>query len=650
MTMLARSLLIIFLSFASISLFAQDKIVNIDTIVCGSKSYTLPSGKVVTSTGFYNDMVVSANDYTKTLYNINLTIAATSVGDPIVNETFGSGAGFGSPLPGGSTSSLGYQQQTCPTDGHYAIVNFTSGCWPSDVKWHTATDHTGNTSGYFMLINASYDPSDFYIRTVNDLCAGSNYQFSAWLLNMCSAAGNLPNITFTIEKTDGTILAKYNTGDIPIINPLTWKNYDFYFTTPAGVSTVVLRMRNNAQGGVGNDVGLDDIVFRPIGPNVNINVLNHNTNTIEICNTSLDLISQTASCYATNAFQWQQSEDSATWKNINGATKSTYTTPPHTSGKYYYRLSVAQQGNIDFSTCRVNSDAVTVMIKTPVIINKSATICKGSFYVMPSLKMLGEKGIFADTLFNIEGCDSVITNVDLSVDEAVVHLDKNIQLCEGQTKTIDAGNGFLQYLWNDGTTAQSVDVSKPGTYTVAVNDAHGCESTDFTTINELLPLPENFLNADTIICSYERFLLTTNKPFITYLWSNGSSANETIIKGDGKYFATVTDKYGCAGSDTINIRTKKCLEGFFMPNAFTPNEDGNNDLLFPKLLGDVSQYSFAIYNRWGGKVFESNLLKQGWDGNLSGAKQPAGIYIWKCTYMLDDKSVFNEKGTVLLVR
>jgi gliding motility-associated-like protein len=145
-------------------------------------------------------------------------------------------------------------------------------------------------------------------------------------------------------------------------------------------------------------------------------------------------------------------------------------------------------------------------------------------------------------------------------------------------------------------------------------------------------------------------LLAANKSFSSYLWSNGSTANEITIKGAGKYFADVTDNFGCSGSDTVNIKTKKCLEGFFMPNAFTPNNDGNNDLLFPKLLGDVSQYSFAIYNRWGGKVFESNLLKNGWDGTIGGVKQAAGIYIWKCTYMLDDKSVYNEKGTVVLIR
>src|SRR5689334_20129022 len=94
-----------------------------------------------------------------------------SLGDPIVNVTFGAGTNnFGPPLPSGTTSSLSYQAATCLGDGNYTITNYTSGCWPDDVVWHTASDHTGNPNGYYMLINASYNPSDFYIQTVSGLC------------------------------------------------------------------------------------------------------------------------------------------------------------------------------------------------------------------------------------------------------------------------------------------------------------------------------------------------------------------------------------------------------------------------------------------------------------------------------------------------
>ena len=90
-----------------------------------------------------------------------------SLGDPIVNINFGAGVNFGPPLPAGTTSSLQYQAATCPADGYYSILNYTSGCWPNDVVWHTATDHTGNSNGYYMLVNASNQPSNFYIQTID---------------------------------------------------------------------------------------------------------------------------------------------------------------------------------------------------------------------------------------------------------------------------------------------------------------------------------------------------------------------------------------------------------------------------------------------------------------------------------------------------
>src|SRR6187431_2554281 len=80
-----------------------------------------------------------------------------SLGDPIVNFDFGSGNNFGPALPAGSTSIVQYVGSECPNDGFYSIVNSTSNCFGGN--WQTLTDHTGNGKGYFMLVNASYEPS-----------------------------------------------------------------------------------------------------------------------------------------------------------------------------------------------------------------------------------------------------------------------------------------------------------------------------------------------------------------------------------------------------------------------------------------------------------------------------------------------------------
>ena len=156
------------------------------------------------------------------------------LGDPIVNITFGQGVGPGPALASGITN-LTYQTAACPEDGFYIIANHSSNCY-NGSWWNVGQDHTGNQSGYFMLINASYQPSDFYVQTVKGLCSGTSYQFAAWILNMVSTPGEIePNITFRIEKTDGSLLQTFATGDIPSAPGALWVQYAFIHDTAGGV-------------------------------------------------------------------------------------------------------------------------------------------------------------------------------------------------------------------------------------------------------------------------------------------------------------------------------------------------------------------------------------------------------------------------------
>ena len=87
-----------------------------------------------------------------------------------------------------------------------------------------------------------------------------------------------------------------------------------------------------------------------------------------------------------------------------------------------------------------------------------------------------------------------------------------------------------------------------------------------------------------------------------------------------------------------------------MPNAFTPNNDGRNDLFKPSLFGVVKQYDFAVYNRYGKIVFETKDLSKGWDGSIQGMPQNPGVFIWKCVYQIENQLLTTESGTVLLIR
>jgi len=113
---------------------------------------------------------------------------------------------------------------------------------------------------------------------------------------------------------------------------------------------------------------------------------------------------------------------------------------------------------------------------------------------------------------------------------------------------------------------------------------------------------------------------------------------------------TVTDSYGCqsTAAKTVTIYTS-CL--LAVPNAFTPNGDGLNDLFHPLNAIKAEQVEFKIYNRWGQLIYKSNDWKQGWNGTLNGLVQAAGTYIWTLKYTnRDTKELVNLKGTTVLIR
>jgi hypothetical protein len=104
----------------------------------------------------------------------------------------------------------------------------------------------------------------------------------------------------------------------------------------------------------------------------------------------------------------------------------------------------------------------------------------------------------------------------------VVALNKNPDLCTGSTRILQAGN-FSSYLWQDGSTAPSFFATGIGTYYVTVTDNNQCKGSDTARIIRLLPLPANFLPADTSICSYGSLLLKSKNPYSNYSWNNNAS-------------------------------------------------------------------------------------------------------------------------------
>ena len=290
-----------------------------------------------------------------------------SLGDPAVNITFGPGANSTNYTPPGGYV---YTSSSCPNDGYYTITPNTANCFGN--SWHTVTtDHTGN--GNFMLVNASYSPGDFFLATVTDLCPNTTYEFAAWIMNVLNRFGIRPNITFRIETPGGTILQQFQTGDIGESGQPVWIQYGFYFTTPATNAVIVLRMTNNAPGGNGNDLALDDITFRPCGPLITADIIGATTDTVDICEGINDIYTfdgNIGSGFISPVYRWQLSTDKgATWNDIQGANSVTYTRQPTAAGNYWYRLSVVESGAAGINACRISSNEVIINVHAKPIVN-----------------------------------------------------------------------------------------------------------------------------------------------------------------------------------------------------------------------------------------------------------------------------------------
>lgn len=285
-----------------------------------------------------------------------------SLGDPVVNIDFGNG--YGSNTGYTPTNAYIYQPADCPNDGYYTITRSTSNCFGS--TWHTvSSDHTGN--GAFLLVNATYNPGDFMVARVTDLCPNITYEFAAWCMNVMNRNGIKPNITFSIETESGTVLQQYSTGDIPETGSPQWRQYGFFFTTPVNNAVIILRMTNNAPGGYGNDIAMDDITFRPCSAvKLNAAITNNNGDTVNVCegfSGTYHLTGAINGSFTEPVYQWQLSSDSGkNWKDIPNASSLTYTAKPVAPGSYWYRFSAAEKNSSANTSCRTASNYLVINI------------------------------------------------------------------------------------------------------------------------------------------------------------------------------------------------------------------------------------------------------------------------------------------------
>jgi len=229
-----------------------------------------------------------------------------------------------------------------------------------------------------------------------------------------------------------------------------------------------------------------------------------------------------------------------------------------------------------------------------------------------------------------------------------VNLGRDTTLCEGQTMLLDATNPNAIYSWQDGSSSPTFTVNSPGMYSVLV-DENGCDTSGKIKINYTTK-PIIQIGQDTTLCVTQKLTVNVEFPNSSYTWQDGTTSPQYDITQEGMYKVEVTNNCGDS-RDSILVKYENCACKFLIPNAFTPNRDGKNDIFQPTAICLFSNYQLKVFNRWGQLVFSSKNVSQGWNGEMGNQIQPAGTYVWEIIYTdnLTGK-IMNKNGTVVLIR
>ncbi|MDN3656745.1 gliding motility-associated C-terminal domain-containing protein [Ferruginibacter paludis] len=274
----------------------------------------------------------------------------------------------------------------------------------------------------------------------------------------------------------------------------------------------------------------------------------------------------------------------------------------------------------------------------------------GAAYLWNSGSSAGSNTLGYDGLYWLkvtqQGC-SAIDTVNVSFQPSpVVYLGRDTVLCNGITRQLDAVNYNAIYVWQDGSTMPSYIVKKSGFYYVTV-DISGCKASDSVYIN-YKSKPDISLVKDTFVCRGQEVILNPVSGTVdNYLWQDGSTNISLRVKDPGIYTLTASNECGITTS-SVNVDWGTC--DLYMPAAFTPNNDGINDLFRVKNMFVVREFNFSIYSRFGEKIFASNNINHGWDGSYKGVLQNTGAFVWTISFVDSNNIRKFARGTVLLVR
>lgn len=318
-------------------------------------------------------------------------------------------------------------------------------------------------------------------------------------------------------------------------------------------------------------------------------------------------------------------------------------------------INVTQNGIYSFTAsnaCNTINDAtqVTFFDDPRLVPENDTTICLGTELELrtegvnaqnlwsngstDSLWIVSEPGMYGVTV--TDDCGNASYMIEVSLDSLpVFNLGNDTVLCPEEPLTLDAviDDPDAEYLWFNGVDESTfeVELNTNAVYSVEVTNQCGTSSDAISVAYSLFP--EDALAGSYELCFGVPLLLDVGFIQGTYSWRNGSTSPVFQVPSPGVYWVTIEDDDGCwTFTDTTVTTVVPCECPMFMPNAFSPNDDGINDTWAPVFECEPYDYTVKIIDRWGRILKEINDPALSWDGKIDGTPIRDGIYVYQLFY------------------
>lgn len=268
-------------------------------------------------------------------------------------------------------------------------------------------------------------------------------------------------------------------------------------------------------------------------------------------------------------------------------------------------------------------------------------------------------GLYNVQVTDTRGCKALLDSIRVGLDSTgFARLGPDLLKCTGDSvllATVDGNVPGNVYQWSNNATTPTIYTSQPGTYSVIVrNTQNGCVGRSSVQVGDR-PAPTFSLTRDASVCEGDQGtvqLAASGAPGLRYQWLTRNDTTQTIIVNQaGQYGVKVTDPQGCTATAVARV-LNLCEPRVNIPEAFTPNNDGLNDVL-QVFTAYVSDYEFKIFNRWGEVIFVTNSPEQKWDGTYRGQAYPSMLYPYVISYKSEsfpERKRVVKQGSVLLIR